>query len=58
MGAAILEKLSLIQESLFKNKTLLQLSLTTKSHKISLKRHVTTMITNQIPLNSEILWEY
>ena len=42
MGAAILEKLALTQKTLFKNKTLHQLSLMAKSHEISFKSHVTT----------------
>ena len=63
MGADILEKLSLTNEKsllptfliLFTNKSLHQLSLITISHEISFKSHVTIMITNQTPLNSQIL---
>ena len=63
MGADILKKLSLATEkslflnflTLFNKELLHQLSLMTKSHEISFKNHVTIVITNQTPLNCQIL---
>ena len=41
--------------TLFNKESLHQLSLMTKSHEISFKNHVTIVITNQTPLNCQIL---